>query len=184
MKVISEFTVQASLDEAYSIVTDVKRVAPCFPGARLTEAVDDDTYKGEVAVALGPVKVNFAGKLQFLARDIRAHTAKLRARGKEKQGRGAADARINMTLESLDAATRVVLDTNLNLAGPVAQYGRGAGMIEGVAQQVLNQFADNLAKQMSGEEIGDAAKPISGVRVVGRAVVDNIRNRGSQDADS
>ena len=177
MKISNSFTVQASPEDAYRIVTDVKRVAPCFPGARLDKQIDADTFRGDVVIALGPVKVNFAGKLQFTHRDQAALGARLRARGKEQQGRGAADATVSMQLEPEGDATRVVLAPDLHRAGAVAQYGRGAGVLESVAAAVHEEFAENLAKSMAGEPVDAGAQPISGARIVGRAVVDSVKKK-------
>lgn len=175
MIVQNQFDVPGSVVEVFDVVTDIERVARCFPGATLDQAVDADTYKGQIKVRLGPVQVSFAGTLEFVERDRDAATAVLRARGKEQRGRGGADAQIQMALTpQSNGATTVTLDTDLRLNGAVAQYGRGAGIIEGVAQEIIGKFAANLQADIAGEEVSDADS-VSGIAVVAKVVTRNIQ---------
>jgi len=175
MIVQNEFDIPGSVTEAFDAVTDIDRVARCFPGAVLDEAVDEDTYKGQIKVRLGPVQVGFAGKLEFLARDRAAATARFRARGKEQRGRGAADADVQMQLVANgDEQTTVQLTTDMRLAGAVAQYGRGAGVIQGVAEEIIGRFASNMEADIKGETPTDAG-PVSGLGIAAKVVAKNIK---------
>jgi len=186
MIVENEFDIPGSIAEAFDAVTDIDRVARCFPGAVLDQAVDDDTYKGQIKVRLGPVQVGFAGKLEFLERDRAAGTARFRARGKEQRGRGAADADVQMQLVAkTDAETTVRLTTDMRLAGAVAQYGRGAGVIQGVAEEIIGKFATNMQADIKGDNPTDAG-PVSGLGVAAKVVAKNIKQSVSptrQDKD-
>ena len=110
--------------EAWPLLTDVARIAPCMPGAKLAEAVDADTWRGELAVRLGPVGMLFLGELSFVARDPLAGTASARASAQEARNRGSADARIDFRLSPAGEGTRVHIVTDLVLAGQAAGVHR------------------------------------------------------------
>ena len=143
----SSFFVPAGIEEAWAVLNDVERVASCVPGAELIEVVDN-IYKGRIAVRLGPVLMQFDGTVEFRERDAVRHHAVISATGNELKGRGNAHALLVCDLRPEDRGTRVDVKTVLDLAGQVAQYGRGTAMIESVAQQVVKQFADSLAASM------------------------------------
>jgi carbon monoxide dehydrogenase subunit G len=120
-----------------------------MPGAELTDVIDAETYKGKVAVRMGPVVLAFAGTAKFEERNDEAHTARVKAQGSDSKGRGGANAVVNFRLEPSGSGSKVLIDTDLNLSGSVAQYGRGAGMIQTIAAQLINQFAKSLEKQIA-----------------------------------
>ena len=148
MRIENEFEVPVPPAEAWGLLTDVARVAPCMPGAKLTEAVDADTYRGELAVKLGPVGMRFVGEMRFVARDPQAGTARAEASAREARNRGSADARIDFRLSPAGEGTRVGLVTDLTLAGQAAQYGRSAGVIAKVASFMIGRFAQCLRKRL------------------------------------
>ena len=149
MRFTNSFEVSLPPVEAWKTLMDIPRIAPCMPGAELTEIVDAETYKGKVAVRMGPVVLAFAGTAKFEERDDAAHTARVKAQGMDAKGRGGANATANFRLEPSAAGSIVLIDTDLNLSGSVAQYGRGVGMIQTIAAQLVNQFAKNLEKQIA-----------------------------------
>jgi hypothetical protein len=51
----------------------------------------------------------------------------------------------------------VVVKTDLNLSGAVAQYGRASGMIQDVAQQLIGQFANSLKAQLGQSQTASVA---------------------------
>ena len=126
--------------EAWPLLTDVARVAPCMPGAKLTEAVNADTWRGELAVRLGPVGMRFLGDLRFVARNPEAGTARAMARAQEARNRGSADALLDFRLLPAAQGTRVEVVTDLVLAGQVAQYGRGAGVVARVSRFTIGRW--------------------------------------------
>ena len=149
MQFSNSFEVSLPPVEAWKMLMDIPRIAPCMPGAELTEIVDSETYHGKVAVRMGPVVLAFAGTAKFETRDDAAHTARVKAQGMDAKGRGGANATANFRLEPSTAGSIVLIDTDLNLSGSVAQYGRGVGMIQTIAAQLVNQFAKNLEKQIA-----------------------------------
>jgi carbon monoxide dehydrogenase subunit G len=154
----NSFEVPLQPAEAWAVLMDIRRIAPCMPGAELTEVVDEKNYKGKVAVRLGPVALAFAGLVTFEEIDNANRTARVKAQGTDSKGRGGANAVASFRVEDAPGGgSKVLVHTDLNLSGSVAQYGRGVGMIQTTAAQIMNQFASNLKAQIARE--GTAAPP-------------------------
>ncbi len=167
MELENSFEVSAPPERAWEFMLDVERVAPCMPGAELTEIVDDRTWKGKVTLKLGPVSLSYAGTVVMQERDEEARRVVLKADGTETRGKGTASALVTSTMGTAPEGTRVTIHTDLTLAGAVAQYGRG--MIGDVSQRLTDQFAECLADQLTAPE-GEAppareAKPVGGIRL-------------------
>lgn len=148
MEFDNSFDVPLPPDQAWTTLMDIERIAPCMPGAELTEKVDDRTYKGKVSVRLGPVALTFQGTATFEEIDDAGHNATVKAQGADAKGRGGANANVGFRLEPSDTGSTVLIHTDLQLSGSVAQYGRGAGMIQDLASQIIGQFAKNLSAQI------------------------------------
>jgi uncharacterized protein len=148
MEFDNSFEVPLPVDETWKLLMDIRRIAPCLPGAELTEVVDERTYKGKVGVRLGPVSLAFAGTVKFDEIDDANHRARVAAQGSDAKGRGAANATATFHLEPVSGGSRVLVHTNLTLSGAVAQYGRGVGIIQMTAAQIITQFAANLQAQL------------------------------------
>jgi uncharacterized protein len=159
MEFDNSFEVPLPVDETWKLLMDIRRIAPCLPGAELTEVVDDRTYKGKVGVRLGPVSLAFAGTVKFDEIDDAAHRAKISAQGSDAKGRGAANATATFHLEPVAAGSKVLVHTNLTLSGAVAQYGRGVGIIQVTAAQIITQFANNLKAQFAPAANASAPAP-------------------------
>lgn len=151
MQLTNSFTVPAEPARAWAILLDVPRIAPCMPGAELTEVVDDRTYKGNAKVRVGPVSLAFAGTAKITEIDEAAHKAHVVASGSDAKGRGGAQADVDFVMVEDAGGTRVDITTELTLSGSVAQYGRAAGLIEEIARQIVDQFAANLAALVEAE---------------------------------
>jgi len=137
-----EFTVPVPAADAWRILTDLERLAPCLPGAQLTE-VEGEIYRGQVKVKVGPIVAQFKGQASFVTRDDTAYTASLKAEGRDTGGKGNAAATITAKLEPTGATSaKCTVDTDLNITGKVAQFGRGA--LADVSDKLLLQFVDNL----------------------------------------
>ena len=137
-----EFIVNVPVNDAWVILTDLERIAPCLPGAQLTE-VEGDTYRGQVKVKVGPIVAQFKGQASFVTRDDAAHTASLKAEGRDTTGKGTASAIITAQLTSITpTSTKCSVVTDLTISGKVAQFGRGA--LADVSDKLLAQFSDNL----------------------------------------
>ena len=149
MEFDNTFEVPLPPAQAWPVLMDIRRIAPCMPGAQLTEVVDDRTYKGNIGVRLGPVALTFAGIVKFEDIDDTNHTARVKAQGTDAKGRGGANAAASFRLEPAGTGSKVLVHTDLTLSGAVAQYGRGVGMIQATAGALMKQFADNLKKQLA-----------------------------------
>ena len=137
-----EFIVNVPVNDAWVILTDLERIAPCLPGAQLTE-VEGDTYRGQVKVKVGPIVAQFKGQASFVTRDDAAHTASLKAEGRDTTGKGTASAIITAQLTSITpTSTKCSVVTDLTISGKVAQFGRGA--LADVSDKLLAQFSENL----------------------------------------
>jgi carbon monoxide dehydrogenase subunit G len=171
MKIENSFEVAAPPEEAWALLMDVPRVIPCMPGARLTEAVDDDHWKATMAVKLGPIGLTFDTDVTREESDEDARRAVLSARAREVKGRGSARATIASTLAAANGGTHVDIVTDLALTGAVAQYGRG--MVQAVAGQLTASFASCLQAQLAAAPPPTPAdvQPVSGLRVGLRALL-------------
>lgn len=137
-----EFIVNVPVNDAWIILTDLERIAPCLPGAQLTE-VEGDTYRGQVKVKVGPIVAQFKGQASFVSRDDVAHRATLKGEGRDTTGKGTASAIITAQLTSVTpTSTKCTVVTNLTISGKVAQFGRGA--LADVSDKLLAQFSENL----------------------------------------
>ena len=152
MEINNEFNVALPPAAAWLVLMDIERIAPCMPGAEITEIIDSETYKGKVSVRLGPVALTFGGLAKFVTIDEVGQRAKVSAQGTDPKGRGGANAMVNFSLTPDGDGTLVVINTDLQLSGAVAQYGRGAGMISDLATQLVGQFSTNLNTQLVAED--------------------------------
>jgi len=151
------FEVPLAPAQAWAVLLDIRRIAPCMPGAQLTEVVDARNYKGKIEVRLGPVALAFAGRVEFDSIDEANHTARIKAQGSDAKGRGSANVTATFRIEPAGGGSRVLIHTDLVLSGAVAQYGRGVGMIQATAAQIIGQFAGNLREQLAPQPAAPAA---------------------------
>lgn len=152
MEFTNKFRVPLRLEDAWKLMLDVPRILPCLPGARLTEVLGHNKYRGSVAVKLGPIKLAFDGEAELVKKDDSAHVAWLEGSGLDPKGRGAARSQFSFALRPVEGGTEVTVTTQLQLSGAVAQYGRGSGMIAEVASHILAQFERNLAESLSSSQ--------------------------------
>lgn len=157
MEFDNSFEVPLPPADAWKVLLDIERIAPCMPGAELTEVVGKDTYKGRIGVRLGPVALTFAGIVKFEEIDDAKHTARVSAQGTDAKGRGGANATSQFRLEPAGAGSKVLVHTNLTLSGSVAQYGRGVGIIQATAAQIMNQFAKALRDKLAQDGVPAAS---------------------------
>jgi carbon monoxide dehydrogenase subunit G len=147
VKLENTFEVPVSVDEAWPILLNIERIAPCMPGAAL-DTIDDPRYEGRVKIKAGPVTVSYGGVLTIESIDEATRTVVLDAQGKEQKGSGTVKALITAQLVPVGDASRVDVSTDLAITGKPAQLGRG--LIADVAGKIIGQFAQNLAGELSG----------------------------------
>ncbi len=164
MQLEHTFTVPAGVEQAWQVLLDIERIAPCLPGAAI-DSVDGDDFTGTVKVRLGPIGLTYKGKATFIEKDAVAHRTVIDARGKDARGNGTATATITATLVPDGAGTAVTVLTDLNITGKPAQFGRGV-MVD-VGNKLIGQFADCLAGKLAGGDVTGAASSNAAVTSVG-----------------
>lgn len=157
MQLDHEFTVPVPPAQAWPVLLDIDRIAPCMPGATVTK-IDGDDFEGTVKVKVGPITVTYGGSASFLEKDESARRAVIEARGRETRGSGTATARVTAQIfDQGDDTSRVVVNTDLSITGKPAQFGRGV-MVD-VGNKLIGRFADCLAGQLSGDQPVAAPAP-------------------------
>ena len=203
MKLEQSFEVRAPLERVWETLIDVERVAPCLPGAEITEVSDDGSYHGTFSVRLGPTTAAYRGELHIEQKDESAHRVTMRASGQDKRGQGSAKATIVSTIQEEGDVTRVGVETDFTITGRLARFGRG-GMIQDISNRLMQDFANCLQERieappaaeptvldaviaatpegaaMSAPAAGGAkapttAKPIGGFSLFFRALLDRLR---------
>jgi carbon monoxide dehydrogenase subunit G len=148
MNIKTKFEVKAPLEAVWRYMLDVQKVAPCVPGAQLTEVIDDRTFAGKIGVKLGPIDVGYRGKVHIDQIDEQTHRVRLKAEGSESRGRGGATATVTSVLSEQDGQTRVEMDSEVAVTGLVAQFGRSSIMQE-VSQRMAERFARCLEQSIT-----------------------------------
>lgn len=149
MKLEHSFTVPAPVEEAWKVLRDVERIAPCMPGATI-ESVEGDDFTGRVKVKVGPISVTYRGEARFADVDDEAHTATIEAKGTETRGSGTARATVTARLTGRGGQTDVLLSTDLTVTGKPAQFGRG--VMADVGGKLVGQFAECLSSELAVDE--------------------------------
>jgi len=180
MLIKNEFQVAAPPDKVWQFFGDIPQVAACLPGTELTEDLGGDKYEGRVAVRMGPVRLQFAGKADITERDEAAKRLVVNATGAEEKGRGQASMVVTATLAPAGRGTKVSVTQDLQLSGAAAQYGRG--MISDVSAVLMRDFSVNLADRIEAADRGEtvtgpatAASPASGFTLGMRAALMALR---------
>ena len=165
MLIKNSFEVDQPVDEVWEFFDDVPAVAACLPGAELTDELGPDEYAGQVAIRMGPVKLEFDGTAKITERDDAEHRIVVDAAGADEKGRGQAAMLLTASLTPAAGGTTVAVDQDLQLSGAAAQYGRG--MISDVTTVLMGDFADNLAARLTAREQGLDADQATSARPAG-----------------
>jgi uncharacterized protein len=144
MEFDNSFTVQKPIDEVWNTMTDLERVVPCVPDARVIEKTGDRAVRAEVKIKLGAMTMNYSGPAEIVEQDDSGHRAVMNARAKEAGGQGNADAKVSMQLTGTGDDTEVALHSQINVTGKAAQMGEG--VIAAVTEGMIKEFSENLAK--------------------------------------
>ena len=160
MDLTNNFEVARPIDDAWAVLTDLERIAPCLPGAQLTE-VEGEDYRGFVKVKVGPITAQFKGAANFVERNDKDYRAVLSGKGRDTRGAGNASALITAKLEPVsDSITRVNVDTDMKITGKFAQFGRG--VMADVSATLMDQFAENLADMLAQQSTDEPENAQSG----------------------
>lgn len=176
MELANEFVVHCPVDRAWTVLTDVERIAPCLPDAQLTE-VEGDVYRGVVKVKVGPIVARFAGQARFVELDADNRRAVLDARGRESTGKGLASATVTAQLQDEGDDTRVRVTTDLTISGRLAQFGRGT--LAEVSSRLLTQFAERLEQTVLSQQEPQPQDTAGADESVGPAPEPALRSGGT-----
>ncbi len=169
MLIENDIEIEAPVDQVWKYMLDVPRMAPCIPGAEITEELGDNKYKGRVTTKMGPVSLRFAGDAEIVEQDESAKRIVMKASGSEEKGKGEASMTMTSVLQSSGNGTRIKVSQDLDVSGAAAQYGRG--MIQDVTSTLMKSFASCLQEDVGaasrGEEraAGATAKPMRGFSI-------------------
>jgi carbon monoxide dehydrogenase subunit G len=181
MELSNDFRVGVPIEQAWAVLTDVERIAPCLPGAELQE-IAGEQYRGIVKVKVGPITAQYKGQAQFVEKDDVAHRAVLRAEGRDTRGQGNANATITATLEPDGDGTAVRVVTDLTVTGKVAQFGRG--VLADVSAKLLGQFVECLEKDvLAGAVAGAAAASAAATATAAEPASVNGQASGDHDRE-
>ena len=159
MLIKNDFEVAAPVDKVWQFFDNIPQVAACLPGTELTSDLGDDRYEGQVAVRMGPVRLQFAGKAEITERDEAAKRIVVQASGAEVKGRGQASMVVTATLARAGRGTKVGVTQDLQLSGAAAQYGRG--MISDVTSVLMRDFSANMADRIDRIERGESPEQVA-----------------------
>jgi carbon monoxide dehydrogenase subunit G len=162
MKLEQSFEVSAPVEQVWSALIDIERVAPCLPGASITGRNEDGSYNGAFTIKIGPTTASYTGKLEMKEVDETAHAATMLANGSDRRGQGGANATINSKLTETGGGTRVEVDTDYHITGRLARFGRG-GMIEDISERLLREFAKRLQEMLAQEPAAAAPEPATAI---------------------
>jgi carbon monoxide dehydrogenase subunit G len=157
VQLVNEFSVDAPLDIAWSVLTDIPKVVQCIPGAEL-DARDGDDYHAHVAIKVGPVGLTLAGMATLVSRDDTAREMVVRGNARDRKGNGSTDATVRMVARDDAGRSVVTVTTDLELSGRIAQFGKG--VIVQVSNRIIGQFVDRLNAVITGDDQPPGARPV------------------------
>ena len=153
MKLEQSFEVNAPIEQVWTALIDLEKVAPCLPGAAITGHDEDGTYHGTFQVRLGPTSANYRGTIRVESADAESRSATLSAKGTDKRGQGGASATIVNKLHEVEGGTRVDAETDFTITGRLASFGRG-GMMKDISNRLMRDFASCLQQRLAAEPAG------------------------------
>jgi carbon monoxide dehydrogenase subunit G len=157
VQLVNEFSVDAPLDIAWSVLTDIPKVVQCIPGAELDRR-DGDDYHAHVAIKVGPVGLTLAGMATLVSRDDSAREMVVRGNARDRKGNGSTDATVRMVARDDAGRSVVTVTTDLELSGRIAQFGKG--VIVQVSNRIIGQFVDRLNAVITGDDQPSGARPV------------------------
>jgi uncharacterized protein len=157
VQLVNEFSVEAPVDIAWSVLTDIPTVVQCIPGAELDRR-DGDDYHAHVAIKVGPVGMTLAGMATLVSRDDSAREMVVRGNARDRKGNGSTDATVRMVARDEAGRSVVTVTTDLELSGRIAQFGKG--VIVQVSNRIIGQFVDRLNAVITGDDQPSVARPV------------------------
>jgi uncharacterized protein len=178
------FRVKEPIDQVWNFLSDPRKVAPCLPGAQITEAVDDKTYKGTITVKIGPVSTSYKGEIKILRRDETAHEMELAGSGQDPRGGGGATMKLFSKLTPLpDGGTEITGTNEVTVTGKLAQFG--SRMMDDVSNHLFNQFTKSFQQRLShqGEPTPQESNAVSALPIAGAVLKGAVKRIFGKDED-
>ncbi len=175
------FTIDRPRDHVWSLFQDIPQLAECMPGASLDEVRDDGVYSGQVSIKIGPFKAAFQGEVKHVP-DSQSFSGHAYGKGIDKRGGSRSSMAMDYALMEEGGATEVTVDAEIQLSGPIAQFGR-TGVVEQTAKLLISQFASNIERRLSGEVGDDQAKDSNSIKVLpllGSALTSRLKGKSKQ----
>lgn len=175
VRIEKAFEVAEPIDEVWALLSDPVKVVSCVPGAKITETVDDRTFKGSISVKVGPSLTEYKGEVKIERLDAQAHTIELAGKGQDVRGKGSASMKMTGTLQALEAGgTRVTAVSEVNVVGILAQFG--GRMMNDVADVIFKEFTQRFQQKLKAPDAEvQPAEPVSAVRLVSSALGRSVR---------
>ena len=176
VRIEKTFEVSEPIDQAWALLSDPRKVVSCVPGAKITEVVDDRTFKGAISVKVGPSLTDYKGEVKIVRLEPEAHTIEMEGRGQDVRGKGGASMKMTGTLQALGpGGTRVTAISEVNVVGILAQFG--GRMLTDVSDVIFKHFTQRFQEKLKNPDVEPqgANQPVKGVRVVGSALGHSIR---------
>lgn len=146
MKLHQEFTIAHSLDDVWRFFHDVPRVAGCLPGAEYVGATEAGQHLGKVSAKVGPFQASFEGEAA-VHYDEEKKAVALEGKGVDRKGASRGKMSMNCLLLPSGDSTGVVVDSDIQLSGTIAQFGR-TGLISEVANALVANFVSNAEAEL------------------------------------
>ena len=159
MLLTNEFVVAADVDTVWTHLLDMEGVAECVPGAKVEEVVPPNTYRGKIRLKIGPMTVEYRGEATLVEVDQAAHQATIQMKAREARGQGSALATVRNSLAAVPEGTQVRAETELEITGPQAQFGKG--VLEDVGGRILEEFTARLERRIAATQQGSGAESAS-----------------------
>lgn len=156
VELVKVFPMPVPAHVAWQFLQNIEGVAGCMPGARITERIDDANYKGTVTVRFGPATMSFKGDIEVKRIDPASRSMHMVGKGSDSTGTSGASMDLTARIEAVDQSTcRLVGNSEVSMSGKAAAFG--GRMMNAVADQLLQKFADNLAAQLQAQSVSAAA---------------------------
>lgn len=154
--ITKSFHVPQLLDEVWANITNPEKIVVCVPGAKLTEMIDNDNFKGEVELKFGPVKASYGGHISFLERNADSKSMKMKGSGTDVKGKGGAELLLDANMSEKDGGTDVSVTMDVTVQGMLAQFG--SRLVTDATSQVFDQFVRNFKAQLEGKDVDNTLK--------------------------
>ncbi len=182
MNIRQTFTIEKPRDYVWTLFQDIPQLAECMPGASLEEVRDDGVYIGQVSIKIGPFKAAFQGEVKHVP-DPENFSGHADGKGLDKRGGSRSSMVMDYALLEEDGTTEVTVDAEIQLSGPIAQFGR-TGVVEQTAKLLISQFASNIERRLAGESADGEAADGDSIKVLPllrSAVTSRLKGKSKQE---